>query len=92
MIMFGVLFAINLAAALLAFAFFVIGLADGTVTTSNILIWAAMLSALFSMPFAAWLVRVRGQARLATILLMLVPLVAVLGVVAMRLLIADPVN
>jgi len=92
MIIFGALFAINLAAALLAFAFFVIGLADGTVTTFNILIWAAVLSVLFSLPFGAWLMRVRGQARLATVLLVPVAVLAALGAVVVPLLIAGPMN
>ncbi len=86
MILFGTLFALNLLAALVAFGFFIIGLADGTVTTFNILIWAAMLGLLFSMPFAAWLVRLRGHRRLGTILLLPLAGVAVLGGVAMLVL------
>jgi len=81
MIMFGVLFAINLATALVAFALFIIGLADGSVTTANILIWAAVLGLLFSVPWAAWLVRLRGQARLGTLLLVPLAVLAVLGAV-----------
>jgi hypothetical protein len=81
MIMFGVLFAINLVAALVAFLVFIIGLADGSVTTANILIWAAVLGLLFSVPWAAWLVRLRGQARLGTLLLVPLAVLAVLGAV-----------
>lgn len=92
MIMFGALFAINLAAALVAFAFVIVGLADGTVTTFNILIWAGILGLLFSMPFAAWLVRMRGQKRLGTFLLLPVAVVAVLGAVVMLILIANPLD
>lgn len=83
MVLFGTLFALNLLAAFVAFAFFIVGLADGTVTTFNILIWAAMLGLLFSMPFAAWLVRLRGHPRLGTILLLPLAGVAVLGGLAM---------
>ena len=79
MIMFGTLFAINVAAGLVALAFFIIGLGDGTVTSFNILIWAAMLGVVFSMPWAAWGVRLRGRARLGTLLLLPVALPAVLG-------------
>jgi hypothetical protein len=77
MIMFGMLFAINVAAAMVALAFFIIGLGDGTVTSFNILIWAAMLGVLFSMPWAAWGVRLRGRARLGTLLLLPVAVPAV---------------
>ena len=63
MILFGTLFAINVVAGLVALAFFIIGLADGTVTSFNILIWAAMLGVVFSMPWAAWAVRLRGRTR-----------------------------
>ena len=89
MILFGTLFAINLAAALVAFAFFIVGLADGTVTTFNILIWAAMLGLLFSMPWAAWLVRLRGRQLLGTVLLLPVAVVATVGAVVMLVLIAS---
>lgn len=86
MVLFGTLFALNLLAAMVAFGFFIIGLADGTVTTFNILIWAAMLGFLFSMPFAAWLVRLRGHQRLGTLLLLPLAGVAVLGGVAILVL------
>jgi len=89
MILFGTLFAINLAAALVAFAFFIVGLADGTVTTFNILIWAGLLGLLFSMPWAAWLVRLRGRKRLGTVLLLPVAVVATVGAVVMLVLIAS---
>jgi hypothetical protein len=92
MVLFGTLFALNLLAAMVAFAFFIIGLADGTVTTFNILIWAAMLGLLFSMPFAAWLVRLRGHQRLGTILLLPLAGVAVLGGMAILVLMVAAPN
>ena len=92
MIMFGTLFAINVAAGLVALAFFIIGLGDGTVTSFNILIWAAMLGVLFSMPWAAWAVRLRGRARLGTLLLLPVALLAVLGGVMILVMIVSPLN
>jgi hypothetical protein len=70
MILFGLLFAINLVAGLVGFSVFIIGLANGTVTTANILLWAGALSLAFSLPWAAWLVRLRGRARLGTVLLL----------------------
>ena len=90
MILFGTLFALNVAMALVAFAFFIIGLADGTVTTFNILIWGGMLGVLFSVPMAAWLLRVRGKVRLASIVLLPLAGVAVLGALAVLVLMINP--
>lgn len=90
MILFGLLFAINLAAGLVAFSFFIIGLADGTVTTGNILLWAGMLGLLFSMPWAGLLVRLRGRPGLGLVLLLPVAGVAVLAGLAMLLLMVAP--
>ena len=88
--LFGVLFAINVVAALVAFGFFVVGLADGSVTTFNILIWAALLGTLFSVPFAGWLLRLRGQRRLATIVLLPMAGVAAVAGVLTLLMIFNP--
>lgn len=90
MILFGTLFAINLLASLVALGFFIVGLADGSVTTFNILLWAAMLSTLFSLPWLAWLMRLRGHRRLGTILLLPIAGVAALAALAMLVLIASP--
>ena len=90
MVLFGTLFAINIVAALVAFGFFVVGLADGSVTTFNILIWAALLGTLFSMPFAGWLLRVRGQRRLGMIVLLPVAGVAVVAGVLTLVMIINP--
>lgn len=90
MILFATLFALNIAVALVAFGFFIIGLADGTVTTFNILIWAAMMGVLFSVPMAGWLLRLRGQRRVATVVLLPLAAVAVLGALAMLVLIVAP--
>ena len=90
MTLFATLFALNVAVALVAFGFFIIGLADGTVTTFNILIWAAMMGVLFSAPMAGWLLRLRGQRRLATVVLLPLAAVAVLGALAMLVLIVAP--
>ena len=92
MIMFGTLFALNVAAAMVALAFFIIGLGDGSVTSFNILIWAALLGTLFTMPWAAWAVRMRGRTRLGTMLLLPVALLAVLGGVVILVLIVNPPN
>lgn len=88
--MFGILFAINVAAGLAALAFFIIGLGDGTVTSFNILIWAAMLGVLFSMPWAAWLMRLRGRERLGTLLLLPVALPALAAGAMVLVMIVSP--
>ncbi len=80
MIVFGTLFALNVAVALGVFGFFIIGLADGTVTISNILIWGGLMGVLFSVPMAGWLLRVRGQRRLGTALLVPMVVLAALAV------------
>ena len=90
--LFGTLFAINILAALVAFGFFIIGLADGTVTTFNILIWAAMLGTLFSLPFLAWLMRLRGHARVGTVLMLPVAGVAVIGGLVLLVMMISPPN
>jgi len=82
MTLFATLFALNVGVALVAFGFFIIGLADGSVTTFNILIWGGMMGVLFSVPMAGWLLRVRGQRRVATVVLLPLAGVAVLGVLA----------
>ncbi len=90
MILFGILFALNVIAGLVAMAFFAIGLGDGTVTTSNILLWAVMLSVLFSLPGGAWLVRVRGRPRLGTWLLVPVALLTFVAGAWLLLMIVNP--
>jgi hypothetical protein len=90
MILFGVLFALNVAVALVAFAFFLIGLADGTVTTFNVLIWGAMLGVLFSLPMAGWLMRVRGWRRAGIALLAPLAVVVVGGVLVTLVMIVSP--
>ena len=90
MILFGTLFALNVAVALVAFGFFIIGLADGTVTTFNILIWGAMMGVLFSVPMGAWLLRVRGQRRLGIAVLLPLAGVAVVGALAVLVMIVAP--
>jgi hypothetical protein len=88
--LFGMLFAINILAALVAFGFFIIGLADGSVTTFNILIWGAMLGTLFSLPFLAWLMRLRGHGRVGMVLMLPVAGVAVVAALAMLIMVVSP--
>ena len=92
MILFGTLFAINIIAALVALAFFIVGLGDGTVTTFNILIWAGILGVMFSMPFAAWAIRMRGRERLGTLLLLPMALPAMAAGAMTLAMIVNPPN
>ncbi|MCC6717158.1 MAG: hypothetical protein IT555_04680 [Acetobacteraceae bacterium] len=91
MVLFATLFALNVAAALVALTFFVIGLADGSVTSFNILIWAALLGVVFTMPWAGWAVRMRGRKRLGMLLLLPVAVPAIAaGVMLVLLLVMRP--
>jgi len=90
MLLFAILFAINVASAMVALMFFMLGLHDGSVTSANILLWAAMLSALYSAPGAAWLLRLRGRPRAGTLLLIPVAAVATLAAAAMVVLMLNP--
>jgi len=90
MVLFGTLFALNVVAALVAFGFFIIGLADGSVTTFNILLWGGLLGVLFTLPMAGWLLRVRGQRRLGTIVLLPVAGVAVVAALLVLVMILNP--
>ena len=79
MILFALLFAANAAAGLAVFSAFLIGLANGTVTASNLFLWAGALSLLFSLPWATLLLRLRGRPGLATWLLVPIPIAATLA-------------
>ena len=92
MVLFGILFAINIIGALVALTFFIVGLSDGTVTTFNILIWAGMLGVMFSMPFAAWAMRMRGRERLGMLMLLPVALPALAAGALTLAMIVNPPN
>lgn len=68
MMMFRVLWSVDVVAALIALAFFVIGIEDGTVSSFNIMLWIALLGGLAVVVFGSNALRVKGQHGLAFIL------------------------
>ena len=75
--MFRILWGVDVVAALIALAFFVIGIHDGTVSSFNIMLWIALLAGLAVIVFGSNALQARGQKGLAFIL------AAVLGVPAL---------
>jgi len=66
--MFRILWGVDVVAALVALAFFFIGIEDGTVSSFNIMLWLALLGGLAVIVFASNAFHVRGQDGLAFIL------------------------
>jgi hypothetical protein len=60
--------------ALLALVFFVIGLVDGSVTASNIVLWLGLMMAAALIPFAGIRLRSRGRTGAALAMLSLLAL------------------
>lgn len=58
---FWFLFGVDIAAALVAFGFFVIGIADGSVSSFNIGIWLALLAGVSAVPALGWLLNANGR-------------------------------
>jgi hypothetical protein len=76
---FRVLWAINLMVALVFAIFFVIGLADGSVSSFNIVLWLGILFTLGAVLWGGRALRAAGRAAMANGLLMLL---AIPGVIA----------
>ena len=68
MIIFRVVWAIAVIVALLGVAFFFIGIADGTVSSFNIVLWAAVLAGLAVVVFGSRALSKRGQVAAAAVL------------------------
>jgi hypothetical protein len=66
--MFRILWGVDVVAALVALAFFFIGIEDGTVSSFNIMLWLALLGGLAVIVFGSNVFHVRGQHGLAFIL------------------------
>jgi len=67
MIFFRIVWAIDIMVALIFVAFFFIGMADGSVSSFNIVIWAAILAALAAIVFGANALAMRGRVGLAIV-------------------------
>jgi hypothetical protein len=66
--MFRMLWGVDVVAALVALAFFVIGIDDGTVSSFNMMLWIALLAGLAVIVFGSNALQARGQRGLAFIL------------------------
>ena len=65
--MFRILWGVDVVAALMALAFFAIGIEDGTVSSFNIMLWIALLGGLAVVVFGSNALHVKGQHGLAFI-------------------------
>lgn len=65
--MFRILWGVDVVAALIALAFFAIGIEDGTVSSFNIMLWIALLGGLAVVVFGSNSLHVKGQHGLASI-------------------------
>jgi hypothetical protein len=66
--MFRMLWGVDVVAALIALAFFIIGIDDGTVSSFNMMLWIALLAGLAVIVFGSNALQARGQRGLAFIL------------------------
>jgi len=66
--MFRMLWGVDVVAALVALAFFVIGIDDGTVSSFNMMLWIVLLAGLAVIVFGSNALQARGQRGLAFIL------------------------
>ena len=80
-------FGLTACSAVIAVAFFVIGIADGTVSAFNIGLWAVLLAGLVAVLWGAHALRAAGRMRAAIALLALVAGPALLSGLFMLLLV-----
>lgn len=87
---FRILFAIDAIAAAIALYFFVWGLQDGSVSSFNILHWAALLAVPAATLGGAVALRSRGQVRAANLVLLMLAVPALLlGLLVLLLAVAS---
>lgn len=77
MILFALFLAADLAALAVALYFFVIGLADGSVSSFNIVLWLALVGIAIGVPLGGWRLRTTGRRKMATALLSVVAVPAI---------------
>lgn len=70
-----------------AIYFFGIGLADGSVSSFNIVLWVALLGGLFGVTGGGWLLNTRGHRGAAMMVLAILAVPAILAGIAILLLI-----
>jgi hypothetical protein len=82
---------VSLATAAVAVAFFLIGLADGTVSSFNIALWTLLLAGIGAVLWAGVALRARGRTALAVAVLCVTAAPAVIAVLfVVYLLVAQP--
>jgi hypothetical protein len=87
---FRILWIIDALAAAVAFFFFFAGVNRETVTASNFGIWMALLGGLGAILAGSWFLRAKGFAWAGVLLLLLPAIPALLGVLAIGILILFP--
>jgi hypothetical protein len=86
-----VLLAIDAAAAAVILYFFVIGLADGSVSSFNGALWAATLASVAAILGGGALLNAKGQRGLAIVLLLVLAIPAALfGLFVLAMIVAQP--
>jgi hypothetical protein len=86
-----VLLAIDAAAAAVILYFFVIGLADGSVSSFNGALWAAILAGVAAILGGGTLLNANGKRALAAVLLLVLAIPATLfGLFALAMIVAQP--
>jgi len=88
--LFAILAAIDAVAAAVALFFFFVGVADGTVSSFNIVLWLSLLGAIGIVLGGGFWLRARGRPGLAKLLLAVLALPALFGGLLMLLLIFNP--
>ena len=68
MVLFRIVWAIDIMVALILFAFFFIGIADGSVSSFNIVLWLAILAGLTALVLGVNALALKGRRALATLL------------------------
>jgi hypothetical protein len=89
---FRILWSVDVVAALIALAFFAIGIDDGTVSSFNIMLWIALLAGLAVIVFGSNALQVKGQHGLAFILAAVLAVPALLACVFFALLLVSGVR
>jgi hypothetical protein len=90
MVLFRSLMAANLLVAAVVVAFFLWGVADGTVSSFNILLWLAMLAGVTALPWTGWTLRQRGRVGAASVVLLVLAVPAVLALCAIAVMVVSP--
>ena len=87
---FGILLVIDFVVLALIAGFFLIGLADGSVSSFNMLLWLLVLVVPTAVVLGGWRLKARGQGRAASVVLALLAVPAALAGLFFLLLILGP--